>query len=306
MPEPEHVWAKLYLNTPNDSKLVGRTAHECYLWVCLIILAKDNAINEGHIPKFKQEPKYLAQFARITYEEVVEALRFFAEAGMIAVHAGDMWLPNFARRQGNDSATSTERMRRLRERRSKTLLLTEGEGFGENVTDVTSHVTDVTRHSDAHVTPISMRRESKEERRESKEEIPPNPPLPSHPSPNGDEDSAHGARQARPFDVFWDAFPANPDGYKSGKPSAGRAWNRHVNPDQVALVMTALGEYAKSERVSLGFVSPPADWLESDWHQWLDKPKTGRNGHNGATDIDFKEVDRMVAERRKARGETTE
>jgi hypothetical protein len=110
----EHVWAKVYLELPTDPKLVGRSAHDCYLWVCLILIAKPN---DGVIPPWQAQAKYLSKYARISLKEVVATLVYFEDVAMLAsTPDGGFVLPRFTKRQGSSDPTAAERQQRKRDR----------------------------------------------------------------------------------------------------------------------------------------------------------------------------------------------
>ncbi len=100
--------------------------------------------------------------------------------------------------------------------------------------------------------------------------------------------TAPAVQNLSPFDAAWELFPANADGFKTGKPQAGTAFNNHVSPNDYAEVMTAIRNYAGSRRVHDGKVMNMANWLDSDWRQWLKaeqpEPQPRRRGRHSSDD----------------------
>lgn len=111
----EHVWAKVYLELPTDPKLIGRSAHDRYLWVCLILLAKSSP-KQGKIPAWQNDCTYLAKYTAIPKPEIVRALIYFREVGMVDYEGDWLTLARFTKRQATTDPTAAERMRKLRER----------------------------------------------------------------------------------------------------------------------------------------------------------------------------------------------
>ncbi len=102
----EYVWAKVYLELPSDPKLVGRSAHDCYLWVCMILISKTG---DGSIQPWQAQAKYLSKYARIPLKEAVAALIYFEDVGMVkATPDAGYILPNFAKRQRRKASDSPD------------------------------------------------------------------------------------------------------------------------------------------------------------------------------------------------------
>lgn len=138
----EHVWAKVYLELPTDPKLVGRSAHDCYLWVCLILIAKGT---DGIVLPWQAQGKYLSKYARISLREVAGALAYFEEVGMIRpTPDGGFFLRQFQKRQKKADPTAAERQRRKRDR--------ERDGHG----DVTRDSHDTRAHEEADRNPNGL------------------------------------------------------------------------------------------------------------------------------------------------------
>lgn len=114
--ERRYTWAKVYCELPRDLKLVGRSAHDCWLWVCLILLARESE-EPGTVLTLQARVAYLAQYARLRPKAVVEALNYFEAAGMVTLGAsGSITVEAFQRRQERPRQSPSDRPERIRDR----------------------------------------------------------------------------------------------------------------------------------------------------------------------------------------------
>lgn len=126
----DYSWLKLYCVTPKDDKLKGHAPATKWLWVCLMVLARE-ADDPGYIPAFKSTPEWLAGYAEIKVKDAERALELFANPEIGMIHRqedGRLLLPNFVRRQASVDATAAQRMHRYRNKhRNVTSVVTDHE-----------------------------------------------------------------------------------------------------------------------------------------------------------------------------------
>jgi hypothetical protein len=251
----EYAWAKVYLELPADPKLTGRSAHDCYLWVCLILLAK---VGDGLLPLWQSQASYLAKYARIPLKEAVAALAYFEDVGMIALTPdGGIHLPQFPKRQKRKDSDSPE-MSRERKRMSR--------AGHANVTPLSreSHATrDLREEAEADTEVRGQTINAVDWELGSENTHPLNPPrrVP-------ETAASPAALCVSGFDEWWTELTALTKGHPGDKAEAGRRWNTEVPPGSEADTLAALKAYGRSDQVQRGVVMKGTKFL-GEWQQWL-------------------------------------
>lgn len=269
----------MYLELPTDPKLLGRSAHDRYLWVCLILLAKGSP-EQGRIPAWQNDCQYLAKYTSIPKGEVVRALTYFREVGMVDYDGDWLVLRMFAERQQSSDPKAAERMRTLRER------------------SVTVTQNNSEQSSDVHRTLRQTR---------ARVDRPTNVGLTEAEAESRAQTGARAREAPSLFDRFMEVYLPNPDGIGWDRSAAGKAWNRNVPPgDPVAYegVDRALIKYKASAQVRDGKVMAPATFLDR-WRDIEAAEAAPTNGRVVLDDPDYiahanAEAARIRAERKAA------
>ena len=103
-------------------------------------------------------------------------------------------------------------------------------------------------------------------------------------SSSGSGSSSKGSKKENytdDFEKFWKAFP---EGRKSGKKDAFKAWNENVDVEKVETVIASAGEYATSSVGQGEFVKGPATWIRKGC--WDDSREAWKNKDSDSADHD--------------------